>query len=97
MMSRFPRRKRGLKLKCDKSAHVIRCRFPPREAWIEIPVNKKEYQSPQAATNKREDLSRADTLYTISVADALIGGKDRKGRYYVKDVDSFADSMDWND
>lgn len=69
----------------------------PREAWIEIPVNKKEYQSPQAATNKREDLSRADTLYTVSVADALIGGKDRKGRYYVKDVDFFAGSMDWND
>lgn len=48
-------------------------------------TNKKEYQSPQAATNKREDLSRADTLYTVSVADALTGVKDRKGRPYVKD------------
>lgn len=48
-------------------------------------INKKEYQSPQAATNKREDLSRADTLYTVSVADALTGVKDRKGRPYVKD------------
>lgn len=44
-----------------------------REAAIRNPsfVNKKEYQSPQAATNKREDLSRADTLYTVSVANAL--------------------------
>ncbi|WP_418925427.1 transglycosylase family protein [Dialister succinatiphilus] len=48
-------------------------------------VNKKEHQLPQAATNKREDLSRVDTLYTVSVADALTGVKDRKGRLYVKD------------
>ena len=57
-----------------------------REAAIRNPsfVNKKEYQSPQAATNKREDLSRVDTLYTVNVADALTGVKDRKGGLYVK-------------
>lgn len=47
-------------------------------------VNKKEYQSPQAATNKREDLSRVDTLHIIRVSDALAGVKDRKGGLYVK-------------
>ena len=34
-------------------------------------VNKKEYPWPQATTNQRVDLSRADTLYTVSVANAL--------------------------
>ena len=68
----------------------------PREAWIEIPVNKKEAVAP--TTGKPvEDLQGPNAFYTVSVADALIGGKDRKGRYYVKDVDSFAGSMDWND
>jgi len=43
------------------------------------------------------DLQGPNASYTVSAADALIGGKDRKGRYYVKDVDSFAGSMDWND
>ncbi len=68
----------------------------PREAWIEISVNKKEAVTP--TTGKPvEDLQGPSASYTVSVADALIGGKDRKGRYYVKDVDSFAGSMDWND
>ncbi len=47
-------------------------------------VNKKEYQLPQAATNKREDLSRVDTLHIVRVSDALAGVKDRKGGLYVK-------------
>lgn len=57
-----------------------------REAALRNPsfVNKKEYQSPQAATNKREDLSRVDTLHITRVSDALAGVKDRKGGLYVK-------------
>ena len=70
--------------------------LPLREAWIEISVNKKEAVTP--TTGKPvEDLQGPNASYTESVADALIGGKDRKGRYYVKNVDSFAGSMDWND
>lgn len=68
----------------------------PREAWIEISVNKKEAVPPTIG-KPVGDLQGPNASYTVSAADALIGGKDRKGRYYVKDVDSFAGSMDWND
>ena len=94
--SRFPCGKRGLKCHHRFPLRRRSLSLSPQEAWIEISVNKKEAVAPTIG-KPVEDLQGPSASYTVSAADALIGGKDRKGRYYVKDVDSFAGSMDWND